>query len=147
MTLTQYRPQFPYLGNQVIISSGRVVIHSKDDAIFIFGKKAVSISSPGTFNIDANSGTVIASPKIELGLAASKVGQQVIKGNDFIIQLERLLNQIAELSEALSTLKSDSEGLAASIPGIVTKSEVLRGIAESVKGKLAGTLSNVTYTL
>ena len=34
-----YKPEFPYKGNQVIISSGRVTNHSYDDFIFMFGKK------------------------------------------------------------------------------------------------------------
>jgi hypothetical protein len=65
-----FTPTFPYLGNQVIISSGRVVNHSYDDFIFLFGKKGVSISSPATFTVDANEKTILASPKIELGYQA-----------------------------------------------------------------------------
>jgi hypothetical protein len=65
-----YTPKFPYTGNQVIITSGRVTHHSYDDFIFLFGKKGVAISSPSTFTVDANEKTIIASPKIELGFNA-----------------------------------------------------------------------------
>ena len=61
-----YVPQFPYIGNQVIITSGRVTQHSYDDFIFLFGKKGVAISSPATFTVDANERTIVASPKIEV---------------------------------------------------------------------------------
>ena len=33
--IVMYKPEFPYKGNQVIISSGRVTNHSYDDFIFI----------------------------------------------------------------------------------------------------------------
>ena len=39
-----YVPQFPYTGNQAIITSGRVTHHSYDDFIFLFGKKGVAIN-------------------------------------------------------------------------------------------------------
>ena len=65
-----YKPEFPYKGNQVIISSGRVTNHSYDDFIFMFGKKGVSISSPATFTVDATESTSISSGFIELGLRA-----------------------------------------------------------------------------
>ena len=54
-----FKPEFPYKGNQVIISSGRVLLHAKEDFIFLFGKKGVGISTPNTFNIDATEATQI----------------------------------------------------------------------------------------
>ncbi len=34
-----YVPEFPYKGKQIIISSGRVIVHAKEDSVFLFGKK------------------------------------------------------------------------------------------------------------
>jgi len=61
-----YKPIFPYLGPQVIISSGRVLAHSKDDMIFLFGKKGIGLSTPATLNFDVGERLLITSPKIEL---------------------------------------------------------------------------------
>ncbi len=146
-TIPKYSPQFPYRGNQVILSSGRVLLHSQDDSIFLFGKKAVAVSTTGTFNVDANNGVVIASPIIELGLTAATAGNQVIRGNDFLQQFDRILLQLEALAADLATLRSNPEDLSEAITRIVGSAEILQGIIKGVRPTLQSTLSNVTYTL
>jgi hypothetical protein len=140
-----YIPQFPYVGNQAIITSGRVTIHSYDDFIFLFGKKGVAISSPSTFTVDATERTIIASPKIELGYQAERVGEPVMLGRTTAVQLGRLLDAIQNLSNALNTLKIGEMDVA--IPVIVQTSNVLSSTARSVKAQLnSKCLSKQTYT-
>lgn len=140
-----YQPKFPYTGNQVIISSGRVTHHSYDDFIFLFGKKGVAISSPATLTIDANEKTTIASPKIELGFNASKIGEPILLGTSTAIQLGFLLDAITNLSKELQ--KMSAEQLELAVPGIVNTSKVLEGIATRVKAQLNSTcLSKNTFT-
>ena len=140
-----YTPQFPYTGNQAIISSGRVTIHSYDDFIFLFGKKGVAISSPSTFTIDANEKTIIASPKIELGYQAEKVGEPIMLGRTTAVQLGRLLDAIKNLSDALNKLEIGQMDVA--VPVIKQTSNVLSSTAKSVKAQLSTKcLSKNTYT-
>ena len=140
-----YTPQFPYTGNQAIITSGRVTIHSYDDFIFLFGKKGVSISSPATFTVDANERTIIASPKIELGYQAERVGEPVMLGLTTAQELGRLLDAIQSLSNALNTLTVGE--VDTSVPLIRASSKVLSAITLSVKAQLSTKcLSNNTYT-
>ncbi len=140
-----YTPQFPYLGNQAIITSGRVVHHSYDDFIFLFGKKGVSISSPATFTVDANERTIIASPKVELGYQAETKGEPILLGRTTAKQLGFLLDAIQKLSDALG--KMSAEELETSISSIVKESIVLSATAEIVKGELnSACLSKNTYT-
>lgn len=140
-----YQPQFPYLGNQVIITSGRVTHHSYDDFIFLFGKKGVAISSPATFTVDANEKTTIASPKIELGFNALRIGEPVLLGTSTVIQLGFLLDSLINLSKELQKMKA--EQLELSVPGIVNTSKVLEGIASRVKAQLnSACLSTNTFT-
>lgn len=140
-----YQPQFPYTGNQVIISSGRVTHHSYDDFIFLFGKKGVAISSPATFTVDANEKTTIASPQIELGFNALRIGEPLLLGTSTVIQLGFLLDAITNLSKELQ--KMSAEQLEVSVPGIVNTSKVLEGIATRVKAQLNSTcLSKNTFT-
>ena len=73
--------QFPYSNNQVIISSGGVIVHSKSDTVMLFGKTGVGISTPKEFHVDAPELTVVNSNKIELGLRASTEGSPVLKAN------------------------------------------------------------------
>lgn len=82
------KPQFPFLGNQIIMSSDRIMLHSKNDAIFIFGKGAVSLSSPQTINLDSKENVLIYSPKIELGNGAN---DPVVKGYELTTILLQLL--------------------------------------------------------
>jgi len=140
-----YVPQFPYLGNQAIISSGRVVTHSKDDFIFLFGKKGVSVSSPSSFTVDAEERTIIASPKIELGYQAEAGGESVLLGNSTVEQLSFLLDAIQNFSDALAEISAEEPETA--IAKIVQTATVLSGTAQTVKAQLTNfCLSNTTYT-
>ena len=73
-----YKPVFPYTGKQIIIDSDRVTLNSKEDMTFLLAKKAISISSGGTVNIDSTGMTIINSPKIKLGLNAE---HPLVKGD------------------------------------------------------------------
>lgn len=141
-----YEPKFPYLGNQVIISSGRVVHHSYDDFIFLFGKKGVAISSPATFTVDANERSILASPKIELGYQAEKNGEPVLLGKSTVIQLGFLLDAIKSVSDALNKLTAETPETA--IPGIVQATTVLSDTTGVVKALLNSPvcLSQNTFT-
>ena len=140
-----YVPQFPYIGNQAIITSGRVTHHSYDDFIFLFGKKGVAISSPATFTVDANERTIVASPKIELGYQAEAKGEPVLLGRTTAVQLGFLLDAIQNLSDALNQLKVGEMEVA--LPLIVQTSNVLSSTAKAVKTQLGtNCLSKTTYT-
>ena len=71
-----YRPVFPYKGNQLILTSDRVTLHAKNDAIFLFGKQAVGLSSPNTINLDAGTKIILAGPVVELGNKAKQFMDQ-----------------------------------------------------------------------
>ena len=110
----EYIPEFPYKGDQAIISSGRILFHAKEDSIFLFGKKAVGISSTGVINIDSYDGFAISSPKIELGLKAADAGEPIMLGRSTNNIILEILSDIQELGDALSNL-SDSSLAEASI--------------------------------
>jgi hypothetical protein len=141
-----YKPQFPYTGNQAIISSGRVVHHSYDDFIFMFGKKGVAISSPATFTVDANEKTIIASPKIELGYQAIKSGEPVLLGKSTVTQLGFLLDAIKNVSDALNKLSAEEPETA--IAAIKQTTTVLTNTVDTVKKALNSSicLSSNTFT-
>lgn len=140
-----YTPQFPYLGNQAIISSGRVIAHSKDDFIFLFGKKGIGLSTPATVNLDVSERVIIASPKIELGYQAEARGESVLLGNKTVRQLSDLCDAIQALSVALAQLNSPIEK---ALPDIIKSSTILASQATTVKNQLNNNcLSKTTYTL
>lgn len=140
-----YLPQFPYTGPQILISSDRVVVHSKGDSIFLFGKSAIGLSSPGRINIDTQTGTTINAPEIELGLRASQVGQPVVKGTTLVELLDSLLTDLEKTATALSHLSQTN--LQESIVDLVKISTKLQGTCNRVKKKLPKVKSKTTYTL
>ena len=140
-----YTPQFPYQGNQVIITSGRVTHHSKDDFIFLFGKKGVAISSPSTFTVDANESTNISSNLIELGLRAKAEGDPVLLGKRTGFQLAQLLDNLQSLASSLANLSESN--LAGALPQVQASATILANIAPIIKAQLQGPcLSKTTFT-
>jgi hypothetical protein len=140
-----YTPQFPYLGNQVIITSGRVTHHSYDDFVFIFGKKGVAISSPATFTVDASEKTILNSPVIELGFRAQRVGEPIMLGTSTAVQLGFIFEAIANLAAALKEI--NSEELESSFPLIVQTATVLEDTAKTVSAKIANKcVSKTTFS-
>ena len=100
-------PEFPYKGNQIILSSNRIILNSKSDAIFLFGSSAVGLSSTQTINLDAKEKILLDAPKIELGHEAEVVGEPVVLGIALSRKLIKILNS---LSEAGILLAQVSEG-------------------------------------
>ena len=144
MPVKNYIPLFPYKGRQILITSDRVVLHAKNDAIFFFGKQAIGLSSPGRVNIDTGTGTTINAPEIELGLQAKSLGQPIVKAQSLIEILSALLIDLQKASEALSNI-SDT-GLEESLPDIVKSTEKLKGTCARLKVELGSIKSNITYT-
>jgi hypothetical protein len=90
-------PQFPYKNNQIILSSDRVILHAKDDGIFLFGKQMIALASNGTVNIDAKEAIKLDSDRIELGTAAYLKGEPVVLGMKVKTLLYRLLNTLEQV--------------------------------------------------
>jgi hypothetical protein len=99
-----YIPVFPYKGNQIILTSDRVTLHSKKDAIFLFGSQAIGLSSNRTINLDAKEKIILAGPVIELGNKAQALGEPVVLGrtlNQKLLSIVDALNVLAiNLSQA-----------------------------------------------
>jgi hypothetical protein len=142
-----YNPQFPYKGDQIILSSDRVMLYSKNDAIFLFGKKAVSLSSPRTINLDANDGVLIYTNKIELGTNAEALGEPLVLGRTLNTQLIVFLSVLQTVGNQLAN--ASESNLAATMTLITGAGTALAGEAERLKGLLQGEsqiLSQTTYT-
>lgn len=105
-----FEPKFPYKGNQIILSSERVMLHAKSDAIFLFGKQAVSLSSTKTINLDAFEKVLIDCEIIELGHNAQALGEPLILGKTFNRQLSVFLDRIASAGTLLANVSETDLG-------------------------------------
>jgi hypothetical protein len=141
-----FEPKFPYKGNQLILSSDRVLLHAKSDAIFLFGKQAVSLSSTKTINLDAFDKVLIDCKIIELGSRAQTLGQPVVLGRNLNTQLTTLLTKLANagtlLAQASETDLGASMQLISSAGKIINK-ESSRLVQLLKKGNI---LSKNTFT-
>lgn len=136
-----------YKDNQIILSSGRVLLHSKDDSTLIFGKKSIALSSLGTVNFDVTDRVIINSPKIELGYEAEIQGESILLGNSTVLLLSRMIKMLGALSVAIGQL-SQTE-LETSIPGIVKASKVIEQEFPqlvAIANQSGSLLSQITYT-
>lgn len=139
--MANYKPDFPYLGEQIIINSGRVILNSKDDSVFLFGKKAIGFSSAGTINFDADDKVIVNAPEIYLGLGAE---EPLVKGTQLTIMLNDILESLRVLSAQLSDTK-DSNGV--SITNIITASDSLAKNVSRIKSRVKDIISKQNYTL
>jgi hypothetical protein len=152
-----YVPEFPYKGKQIIISSGRVIVHAKNDSVFLLGKKNVGISSGGEVHIDANAEVFIDAPKISLGNKVTPdtmVGLEPVllgyKTNQILIRLSEML---IELGNAMG--KVSESNLPASMQVLASTGPLVAKTAKSINNEVTGggvdpraafNLSKVVYT-
>ena len=138
---TTYTPEFPYRGNQIIIDSDRVLINSKEDSTFIVGKKAVGISTQGTFNVDSGGKTIINSPEIYLGLEAK---HPLIKGDLLLVILTAFIKVVDE--QVCEDLKAATDSNNVEIATVVRAGETLKKAIRALANRLPVTLSNTVQT-
>lgn len=145
-----YTPKFgvDYSGNQVIIVSDRVTLHSKTDSIFLFGKTSVSLSSIGTINIDSPSAIILESSNVLLGSNSAR--ESVILGNRFITSLSKFLDAISLICTDLGTVaagkKSPNPELANAMLKLSNFAGNLSNESAVLKSELNRVLSQTTYT-
>lgn len=148
--ISTYKPQFPYLDDQIILSSNRILLYSKTDSIFLFGKSAVSLSSPNTINLDAGKKVLIDAPKIELGKKAEEIGQPVVKALELTIVLQQLLIQISNAGMFMAQASESDVG--ASMQAIASAGQLINKEADRLLNVLGLTpdtnpiMSKTTFT-
>jgi hypothetical protein len=138
-----YNPQFPFAGEQIILSADRVTLHSKNDAIFLFGKQAVGLSSVKTINLDANQEILLYCKKITLGPNAK---QPLILGKFFNQRLKLFVEQLQSVSVLLAQC-SESE-LGTSMQSIASAGKKLNTACEALLNVIKNDsfLSKNTFT-
>jgi len=125
-----------------------VLIHSNKDAIFLFGKQAVSLSSTKTINLDAVDSVLVDTKLVQLGPKARVLGEPVILGRTMVTQISVLLANLVMASSKLISVSS--EDLGGSMEKIREAGEIMNKEASRLKTLLdqadTPVLSKVTYT-
>jgi hypothetical protein len=138
-----YNPQFPFAGEQIVLSADRVTLHSKNDAIFLFGKQAVGLSSIKTINLDANQEILLYCKKITLGPNAK---QPLVLGKFFNERLKLFVQELQSVSILLAQ-SSESE-IGTSMQSIASAGKKLNEACEKMLNVIKNDsfLSKNTFT-
>jgi hypothetical protein len=138
--------EFPFSGPQVILSSDRILLHSKKDAVIIAGKRAVSLCSTETINLDAKEKIILDSDIVELGHEARALGESVVLGNSLVFQLELFTAALKEIGVQLGRVGENKQNIAASITVIKNQGLQLESAAAQLEDSLQTLLSQNTFT-
>ena len=138
--------EFPFTGPQVILSSDRILLHSKKDAIILAGKRAVSLCSTETINLDAKEKIILDSDVIELGHEAQALGESLVLGNSLVLQLTLFSAALQEIGRNLGRVGENKENIARSITVIKNQGLELQAAATQLEISLQTVLSQNTFT-
>ena len=103
------KPTIPnqYSGNQLILSSGRLVFNSTTDHILLSSKQSVNLNAVTSVNIDAPD-TIIQSNNVYLG--SKDATQPVLLGNTTVQLLNQLITNLNSFMTICSTVVSTAPG-------------------------------------
>ena len=107
-----------YKGEQIILSSGRLVFNAREESILLFAKEDIGFSTNNSihFNVgpsgskDKKYQVIVNAPKIQLGLNST---EPLLKGNETVKQMKEVLNAIKGFSDSLSTAIGTGIGIVA----------------------------------
>lgn len=136
-----YIPQFPHNGNQIIYTSDRIVLNSRNDSIFLFSNKVIGLSSNEGIHLNTDKEVIINSSKIQLGIDAK---EPLVKGNQLTNLLEKLLNDLGSIGDQLYSA-TDSNGNP--IPSVQTSGNSLIKSTKRIKILLKNINSTQNFTI
>lgn len=122
-----------FRGNQIILDSGRILLHAKDDHLLLNSKNSIGLQG-STLNLDGIEYISVDSPNIYLGAQAS---EPILKGDTTVKLLEDILNAITGLvnTHSLSTPTTAHVQLIAATQGILPKLQSFKSRLQSLKSK------------
>jgi hypothetical protein len=102
--------QFPYQGNQALISSDRVMFYSKKENILLYSRQNIGLAAIMDVTINSDQ-VILTSNKILLGDAFAT--ESAMLGDTFTIQLTRLLENIKNAGTSLQGASETNPGASA----------------------------------
>ena len=126
-----------YIGNQVIISSGRLLFNSNLDHILLSSQKTISFGAQKGFNFDTKSNFIV-SVGTNIKLGGKEVTESLILGDKFLENLKILLSDISALCIEISKIQDwKTAGPYPVVPTPANNGELAR-IANKVKTQIEG---------
>lgn len=133
-----YRENVPtsvntFKGNQIVIDSGRLVLHAKDDNLLLNSKNSIGLSA-NTVNIDGSSNISLDSTEIYLG---NRAQEPVLKGDSTVKLLEDVLKALNNLvqTHTLATPATAHVQLIAGAQTLIPSLQSFQSRLQSLKSK------------
>jgi hypothetical protein len=109
-----------YNKNQIVLTSGRLVLNSRTDSILLRAQNSIHIASNTSINMDGSKQIVLDAEKVYLGSAvgSEKVNiQSVVLGEELVSELQLLTSALKSVAIGLQRAKDSQGGSIASLPG------------------------------
>lgn len=123
-----------YTDNQVILNSGRLLFNTTTSDFIVSSANKVAIQSIDTMGLASDADITLSSPDVRLGNKSAD--QQLVLGNDFMVQFESLVQGVSNLCDKLKTAQNWPGG--AAVPNLP-----LIGVAINTKVTAETILNNV----
>ena len=142
-----------YNGEQIQLSSGRLIFNARSDSAFISSRQYINLSAGDKVTVDVGSEDsdneqnmfLVNAPRMQFGLDRNGVPEPIVKGE----QLDQILTQ---LMNAIS-LYSDMVQAAATVPAplmstvLTPATNMLKGRFQQLKANLNNFKSDKSFTI
>ena len=137
-----------YSGEQIVLSSGRLVFNSRSNDIYLNSKRYINLSAGDKVtidvgNIDSDNEAnmfLVNAPRVQFGLDKNGSAEPVVKG-------EQLDDILTEMMQALADYSDMVTALAISPPLLASASGFLKGRFQEIKLKLDDFKSPTSFTI
>jgi len=143
-----------YTGEQIVLSSGRLVFNSRSDSTFINSRQYINLSAGEKITIDIGTEDsdneenmfLVNAPKIQFGLERFGKAEQIVKADELKTILIELMQKIIEFH----SLNASAAVLSPTpIYGLAyqANAQKLSGDLLAIQAKLDNFKSKITYTI
>lgn len=135
-----------FSSSQILFNSGRIVLNSKEDDLFLFAKKNIEINTNNIINLNAGNRTHINSPVILLGTKpdGESPTEPLLLGNKTKKILIDLISTLNKLGNDLSSVISTPKG--SPLVGVNTAGSSLVSSLQSIQNNLKEITSENNFT-
>ena len=142
----QTPPKTPssFISPQVILHADRIVLNAKSDSVLISGQKSIGLSSNNSINIESKQ---IYFDGNDIRLGSKNATQPVLKGNDAVEILKRVITELLNISTALKTLQIFPGGVPSPDPVVGPVSNIAASNLNAILQQVDKLKSNFVKTI
>jgi hypothetical protein len=133
-----------FISPQIILNSDRIILNAKSDSVLISGQKSVGLSSNNSINIESKQ-IYLAGNDIRLG--SKTADQSVLKGDDTVEILKRVITELINISTALKTSQIFPGGVPSPDPVVGPVSNIAASNLNTILQQVDKLKSNFVKTI